>query len=119
MVTRVTLDPEYAIEAAHLFFLATGREPQVNPANPTVLIFDPDLTAEEQQIGQRILRLLRSAVRVTPAEWEALEPVIDSLRTHRTRSDAAWSGMSAANRDAALIDWNRSITDLLRVLLRD
>lgn len=84
-----------------------------------VFTFDPPLTAPQQALFDRLLALTRSAIRTTPDEWQTLEPVIDSLRTHRTRSDAAWSGMSAANRDAALIDWNRSITDLLRVLLRD
>jgi hypothetical protein len=87
--------------------------------NGPFLRFDPPLTSEEQARLDRLRAFLRSAVRVTPEEWDTLVPVIDTLRTHRTRTNTDWSAMTAAQRDTALIDWNRALTDVLRALLRD
>lgn len=81
--------------------------------------YDPDLTTEEADLLQRLRSLIRSAVQVTPDEWDALLPVLVSIRTHRTRTSTEWSAMTAAQRDTALIDWNRNLTDVLRALLRD
>lgn len=80
----------------------------------------PDLTAGEAAILARLVAIARSHVDgISPAEWEALEPGIARMRTNRSRTDAQWTAMTAAQRDTALIAWCRDITDVLRALLRD
>lgn len=92
------------------------------PVRPPVrtCTWTPDLTAAEQTALARLLALARSRVPgISPAEWDALDPVIADMRTLRTRSDAAWTAMTAAQRDNALIQWNQDLTDVLRAILRD
>jgi hypothetical protein len=83
-----------------------------------VLVWDPPLTAQEQQRLDLWKGLVRSAVQISPDEWETLAPLLDSVRTHRARSSAEWSSMTAAQRDTVLIDWLRALTDVVRALLR-
>ena len=74
-------------------------------------VWDPPLSDDELAILQRIRRLLRSAVRVTPAEWSAIEPSVTVLRTFRTRSGAPTNAQVVAAID--------SLIDILRIMLRD
>lgn len=49
-----------------------------------VLDFTPALTAQEQAIYDRLLRIARSTIpAITPAEWQALEPDIAGLATYQ------------------------------------
>lgn len=49
-----------------------------------VVEFTPALSGPEQTIYDRLLRIARSTIpSITPAEWEALEPDIDGLRTYQ------------------------------------
>lgn len=84
-----------------------------------VFVFNPPLTAQEQAAFDRFRALSKSAVQITPAEWEALEPIRDAIKVHRQRTDPQWSALTAAQRDQALIEWCRGLTDVLRAMLRD
>lgn len=81
--------------------------------------FEPDLTGDELARFQRLDRIAASAVQITDEEWLRIAPDLLTLRTLRTRTDTDWSALTAAQRDRDLIDWCRSITDILRALLRD
>ena len=107
----------YALCAEHL---RAPSEVTGYPGPTRTLVFDPPLSAEEETVYARMLRLARSRVLgISPAEWDALEPKIDEIRTLRTRTAQEWSAMTAAQRDNALIQWCQDLTDVLRAFLRD
>lgn len=83
------------------------------------LQWDADLTPAELDTMLRLRQRVSRRSLLSSSEWEALTSVITDIRTHRTRSNADWSAMTAAQRDTALIDWCRNLTDVLRALLRD
>jgi hypothetical protein len=77
----------HALRVAHLCGLylraPAGCATDDSTGEPVVL-FVPPLTASEQLIFARILRLSRSLVDgITAAEWQALEPDIDGLVTYQ------------------------------------
>lgn len=82
-------------------------------------VFTPDLTAAEQTRLQRIITIARSGLHFTPDELQTLQPVIAEIRSLRQRTNADWSALTAAQRDADLIAWCRDLTDVLRAMLRD
>lgn len=83
------------------------------------LRWTPDLTPTELDQVTAIRQEIRTVYDFTPAEWQALRPIVGSIRTHRTRTNTEWAALTAAQRDQALIDWCRDLTDVLRALLRD
>lgn len=113
-MTQVTIASQWADAASDISLSEFGRRPEIvgDPgASEKTLVWEPDLTPEQVQVGQRILRLLHSAVRVTPAEWQALEPDIATLRAYRTRSGNPTNAQVVAALD--------SVIDVLRVIFRD
>lgn len=75
-----------------------------------VLTFEPPLTTAEQTTYANILRTLRSAVAITPAERQALEPDIATLRTY-----VGVTSPTAAQTAAA----TKAIIRVIRALFRD
>lgn len=105
-------------ELLYRLCIAFLRPPTTASSNG--FIFDPPLDASEQAIFERLVRRATpDDGLISPDEWEVLEPRLASIRTHRTRSSAEWAGLTAAQRDSALIDWCRDLTDVLRAMLRD
>lgn len=88
-------------------------------ATEIVLTFTPDLTAGEAGKLGTLVRYGRAETTLTLDEYAALEGALSDLRAQRTRTDAQWNALTAAQRDAQLIAWCRDITDVLRALLRD
>lgn len=84
-----------------------------------VLTYLPDLTTAEADRLTSIVRYGRADTSLTLDEYLAVEPTLAIIRTQRLRTDAQWNALTAAQRDAQLIAWDRAITDLLRALLRD
>ena len=66
------------------------------------LVYDPDLSPAEQAIYDRLVRVVRSPVSITPAEWEAIESDIAAYRTFRQMTPAAFGALTAAQRDTEL-----------------
>lgn len=84
-----------------------------------VLVFTPDLTANEQQQLDRLARLARSGLNVNQAQWSSLQAVLPEIRAFRTRTMAQWNALTAAQREADEIQYLNDLTDVLRALLRD
>jgi hypothetical protein len=94
--------------------LLTVEEPDL------VITFTPDLTPDETaDLAWLAIYTRADRGSITPAEWLALKAAVTELRTLRTRTAAEWSAMTAAQRDNALVQWCRDITDVLRALIRD
>jgi hypothetical protein len=97
--------------------IVTGQDEQTGAM---AFGFEPPLTSAEQTTFDQIVRMARSHVTgLSLAEFTALQPVLTSIRANRTRSDAQWTALTAAQRDTQLIAWCRDLTDVLRALLRD
>lgn len=82
----------------------------VASAATQAFIYDPDLSPTEQVTLDRLTRLLRAAVELTPEEWETLLPIL--LRGRAYMQNATPTGAETA----------ASVKDLWRVvavLLRD
>ena len=75
-----------------------------------VMIFEPPLTPAEQVRVERFRGLLRSAVRLTPDEWDTLAPEIDGLRTYH--------GLATPTQAQTVLAV-KAIIRVLRALLRD
>lgn len=73
--------------------------------------FVPALTAPEQAIYDRLRRLAKARVTgITPAEWQALEPDIDGLKTYQNLASPTL---------AQTVQAVRAQSRILRALLRD
>lgn len=86
------------------------RSPSIeDDGNTLTLTFTPDLTAGEETILARIMRV-EGLMRITPAEWSIIEPDIDGLRTYMDISSP-----TNAQSVAAI----KAIIRVLRALMRD
>lgn len=65
-------------------YLRPWSDATIDGQGELVPTFVPPLSAAEQVVFDRIMRVYRSAVPgITPAEWEALEPDIAGLQTYQ------------------------------------
>jgi hypothetical protein len=85
------------------------RPALVNEDGQTVSLFTPDLTPAEVTAYQRLLRLHHSRLGLTPAEFTALEPDLDGLRSFVSVASPTASQTAAATK--ALIRVIRAILD--------
>ena len=75
---------ERAVAIAGLYLRAPIRWSSDDDGSHPVFVFDPPLTAAEQPVFDRLLRLAQAlVVGITPAEWQALEPDIAGLQTYQ------------------------------------
>ena len=82
------------------------------------IVFDPDLTAEEQTRFDMMVELAASTVSVTPDEWAAMRPHIQTLRELRQLGRSGFMALTAAERDRLLYDALTAETQLWLALLR-
>lgn len=88
-----------------------------------VYTFTPDLTAAEAQAFTTTIADLSAAARtrdisLTLAEYRAIKPALDEIRSFRTRTAAQWGALTVAQRVTDLIQYDNDLTDVLRALLR-
>jgi hypothetical protein len=85
------------------------RPALVNEGGQTVAVFAPDLEPAEIMTYQSLLRLHRSRLGLTPAEFAALDPDLDGLRAYvNTASPSAAQTVAATK---ALIRVLRAVLD--------
>lgn len=81
----------------------------VDVAGATTARFEPDLSAAEQALYARLLRLHRSRLGLTPAEYDALAPDLNGLRNFVALASPTAAQTAAATK--ALIRVLRAILD--------
>jgi hypothetical protein len=90
------------------------------PGNRVIYRFTPDLSPADAATFDDLVRTFRTrSFTITLAEYQALKPALATYRSFRTQSDAAFTALTAAQRDAALRSAIFSLGDVLRALLRD
>lgn len=84
------------------------------------LDFDPPLSAEERTTYALLLALARSGMdHLTPSDWAAIRPHLQTLRDFRQFGRAAFMAQTAAERDRMLYDAQVATMAVLLTLLRD
>jgi hypothetical protein len=89
------------------------------PGETRTLVFDPELSTQEQATYDVLLSVLRSPVSLTPVEWSAIRPHIQTVRDLRQLGRNPFMALTAAERDRMLYDAQAATTTILLALLRD
>jgi hypothetical protein len=76
-------EQEHFVHRVYLLAKTYVREGVIDwDASPRTITFTPNLTAPEGTVLQRLVTLT-GILRITPAEWEVLEPDIAGLQTYQ------------------------------------
>lgn len=82
--------------------------------------YTPDLSAAETATLTLLVGYCRlGPPGITPAEWVALGPSLDTMRTFQQLSQADFIALTQNQRDRMLFDLGNAHTRVLRALMRD
>ena len=85
----------------------------------TAYTFTPGLSPELTAEFDRRVEVARAAVSLTPAEWAAIRPQLQTLRDLRQMGRNAFMALTAAERDRLMYDAHVATTQVLLAILRD
>ena len=105
--------------------IAIGRVPDiVAVSSPTgdhgaSLVFDPDLSPEDQVTVDGIVEAQRAAVTLIPSEWSTIRPHLGTIRTIRQMTRNDFVNLSEADMRRAVYDHAVANAILWLAILRD
>ena len=118
MSTHVVTAP---MEQLRLLCVEYLREPVSYPMTDGVVswVFEPDLTPDELMRFTRLHQIAAADLRLSPDEFEAIRPSVQTLRDLRQMGRNAFMALTAAERDRLMYDAFTATTQVLLSILRD
>jgi hypothetical protein len=127
-MTSIEVHVDLTSRLQSILSAAGFREPSIRavsgiiilPGEPTLFVYDPDLSAQEQATFDDALARVRSSMgHLTSAQYAAVRDQMQVLRDFRQLGRSAFMALTAAERDRQLYDAQTATTIVLLAILRD